>query len=750
MPRLPKALTIGLVTGVLGVLLIPFCHNLEENLGLGMLFKLRGPREAPTDVVIVTIDKLSADQLDLPAEPEKWPRSLHAGLTERLVNEGASVIVFDILFDEIREPADDRQFADAIRRAGNVVLCECLRTETLNLSDRGGDYRGHLLLERVEPPAEPFARSALALAPFPLPKVPVKVSQYWTIKAGAGDVPTLPVVAFQTFALQAHDEFVRLLEKIAPDVAEQVPHEKDTLINTKGIEEHVLLMRKLFGNNPAIPERILEALEEPEKTSIPVDKARILTSLTKLYLDGDSRYLNFYGPSGTIETVPYYQVLRSPPQGDDSDGGLDFRGKAVFIGFSEHLRPEQQDGFHTVFSQESGVDISGVEIAATAFANLVEDRPVRPLGLPGCFATALVWGVVLGLVCFFFSPLISAIGVIGISGLYLAAAHYQFKLTGMWYPLVIPLFIQGPLAFFGTVLWKYFRTHKERENIRKAFGYYLPDRVVDQVANNVSNIRDGGQIFYGTCLNTDAEQYTKLSERMGPKELSDFMNKYYEAIFTPIRQKGGIVSDVVGDSMLALWATPQPDMVVRSQACLAALEIARRVNQFSASASTIYLPTRIGLHSGEVLLGHVGAIDHYEYRPVGDIVATVSRIESLNKKLGTRILASNEVVYRIDGFLTREIGEFVLAGKSRPIVIHEIIASLDESNIQQRNLCDVFAQALDAYRRRSWDEAMDGFRAATQLNHQDGPSEFYLTQCRRYRERTPEEPWDAVISLSSK
>ena len=392
----------------------------------------------------------------------------------------------------------------------------------------------------------------------------------------------------------------------------------------------------------------------------------------------------------------------------------------------------------------------GVEIAATAFANLLEDRPVRPLGFLGCSATVLLWGVVLGLVCFLFSPLISAIGLIGISGLYLTAAHYQFKLTGMWYPLVIPLFIQGPLAFFGTVLWKYFRTHKERENIRRALGYYLPDRVVDQVADNVSNIAEGGQIFYGTCLNTDAEQYTKLSERMSPKELSDFMNKYYEAIFTPVRQKGGIVSDVVGDSMLALWATPQPDTVVRSQACLAALEIARRVNRFSASASTIYLPTRIGLHSGEVLLGNVGAIDHYEYRPVGDIVSTVSRIENLNKQLGTRILASDEVVQRIDGFLTREVGEFMLAGKSRSVVIHEVIASLDESNIQQRNLCDIFSQALDAYRRRSWDEAMDGFHAAIQLNHRDGPSEFYLNLCRRYQEKTPGEPWDAVVNLSAK
>ena len=164
---------------------------------------------------------------------------------------------------------------------------------------------------------------------------------------------------------------------------------------------------------------------------------------------------------------------------------LDMRGKAVFVGFSERLRPEQKDGFYTVFSQPSGLDISGVEIAATAFANLLEDMPIRPLGwrghLASLFCGVYCWGLVSSV------PVLAAGSALGLGVVYLIAAQYQFTTAGSWYPLIVPVFFQLPLAFFGAVLWKYFDTNKERQNIREAFGYYLPDKVIDQLAKNVAN-----------------------------------------------------------------------------------------------------------------------------------------------------------------------------------------------------------------------------------------------------------------------
>ena len=750
MSNLCKALIVGLFTGVLGLILVPIASQFEEDIGLDFLFTLRGDREVPSDVIIVTMDRISARNLNLPPDPRKWPRSLHARLVETLAKQGVAVIAFDVLFNEARSLDHDSLFADAIKNAHNVVLCECVEKETISLTDKEGVHTGHLHTVKLVPPIPMLAQSAVAMAPFVLPKVPVKVSQCWRFKQGAGDKPTLPVVAFQIFALKAYDEFVRMLKKVAPYHAYKMPIDTDEIIKTKRVEQLALILRNMFDREPLIAEKMLDELEDAISLSLDPKKYQVLKSLIKIYQGPRSRYLNLYGPPGTIATNPYYQLLIYKERPALNQKQLDLNGKAVFIGLSERLRPEQKDGFYTVFSQPTGVDISGVEIAATAFANMLEDMSVEPLGLHAHLATIFFWGAGLGIVCFLLPTIIAWASVVGLNAVYLVVAQYQFNNTASWYPLVIPLLFQTPLAFFVTLIWKYFNTYKERENIRKAFGYYLPDKVVAQVARNISHVRASSQMVYGTCLCTDAEQYATLSETMNPEELNSFMNKYYEVIFQPVMKHGGIVSDVVGDSMLSIWATGGPDAVLRNQACLTALDIATAVRRFNKASAVFQLPTRIGLHSGRMVMGNIGAIDHYEYRAVGDVVNSASRLEGLNKYLGTWILISKEVLHELDGFLTRRLGEFLLAGKTRPILVYELICRLQESEEEQKALCAIFDKGLNAYRNKSWDKAIENFYECTRIYGEDGPASFYTKLCKKYKEKPPEEMWNGLISLDKK
>jgi adenylate cyclase len=747
MSRLHKAVAVGFFTGILGLVtsLAPLGLDFEEALGLDLLFKLRGEREAPPEIMIVTMDKVSSDNLNLPAEPRKWPRSLHAHLIENLINNGVSLIAFDIIFDEPHSPEDDSLFARAIDSAANVILGEYIKRDSVQLDPE--TPRADVSIETLVPPFAPLAQAAVAVAPFPLPKVPIKVSQYWTFKTSAGDTPTLPVVAYQVFAAQIYDDFLRLLRKSSASAITDLPKDKETLIAGKNVDAVVRNLRDIFQRNPLLSDTMLEELAA---SSIDQKSKSVVTSLIRMYQSPNSHYLNFYGPPGTIRTIPYFELVqtREPAGGGEMD--LDLKGKAILVGLSERLRPEQKDGFYTTFSQPSGVDISGVEIAATAFANLLEDMPVRPLYVASHAAIIFLWGMLLGFVCLVFSAIYTALAVIALSALYLMLACYQFKQAAIWYPLASPLFIQAPVAFLAAILWKYFETHKERQNIKKAFGYYLPEKVVDQLAKDVAHIQSGAKIVYGTCLCTDAEQYTTLSETMDPGELRVFLNKYYEAVFEPVRTHGGIVSDVIGDSMMALWTTTHPDANLRNQACLAALEISRAVDQFNQNSHAFQLPTRMGLHSGHLALGSVGAINHFEYRAVGDIVNTVSRIESLNKRLGTSILVTAEVLHQVDDFLTRELGEFLLSGKSKPVVLHELICPKDESSERHRNLCDFFAEALSAYRGQSWERAIDKLNASLQISEQDGPSLFYLRLCEKYRENPPGERWDGLVRFHKK
>jgi adenylate cyclase len=176
---------------------------------------------------------------------------------------------------------------------------------------------------------------------------------------------------------------------------------------------------------------------------------------------------------------------------------------------------------------------------------------------------------------------------------------------------------------------------------------------------------------------------------------------------------------------MAIWASAGPEVAVRRQACLAALRIVAELGRRAAAGERVALPTRIGLHSGEIWLGEIGAGQHLEYRAVGDIVNTASRIEGLNKRLGTRILASAETLQGLEGFRCRELGAFTLAGKTKPVVIHELIGAGDASDPADAE----FANALMQFRAERWQEAAALFRRCGGGGAPDGPARFYVELC---------------------
>lgn len=214
-----RAWVLGLIVGFLGLAALPFLYPAEENYGLCWLFKRRGVRQPPDAAVIVSLDKTSADRYGLPEDPYRWPRCWHARLIDALDRADVAVIVFDILFLEGRDAQDDLLLAEAIRRAGNVVLCACLKKDRIPLTDQSGRPIGVVHLEKSVRPLESLRQSAMACAPFPLPKVPVRMNQYWLMKKEAGDTPTLPVVAFQIYAMGCYPDFFALAQKVDPAAA---------------------------------------------------------------------------------------------------------------------------------------------------------------------------------------------------------------------------------------------------------------------------------------------------------------------------------------------------------------------------------------------------------------------------------------------------------------------------------------------------------------------------------------------------
>ncbi len=740
MRGLKKSLVLGGSAALLGLIatLIPWVSggkaDLEASLGLAALFHLRGPREPPAEVMTVLIDRSTAPDIGLPAEQadvEDWPREVHARLTRRLHAEGAHVIAFDIHFKKARDAPGTRALSQAIREAGNVVLATLLDDLETIRSPRLPPGAGAV---KETPPVPELAEAAALLAPFPLPRTG-NVHLFWLFSPEAGDRLTFPVAALLVYSRPWHPALMGLLTQLRP----RFPDAWAAIDEVLAATDRAALaegLRVLLIEHPALQEALIRRLRRDG--SLALGGRERLVALVEALGGPAARYLGFYGPAETIHALDYPCILDGRCETASAEALPSLQGKAVFVGFSDRRSMRDDDRMGTVYS-----GMSGVEIGATAFANLLEGRTPHPLPPLWHCLVVLGWAALVGGGLPRVSTGLLIPGGLALAAGYTAIAYYAFALYDLWIPLAVPL-VQAPLAAVAALFWGYLDTRKERDTIHEGIGHYLPAFVVENI------IRERGELpmeVHGICLYTDAERYTALSEGLPPRKLRELLNRYYEALFEPIGRHGGFVSDVIGDAMLALWATADADPRYRGEACRAALEILKAVEAGRDGADRPYLPTRIGLHCGELVLGNVGAIGRYEYRAVGDVVNTAQRIQDANKRLGTRVLASGAVLDGLEGLASRALGSFYLAGKSRPIELYEVLHPGVLTGVDLDRRCLYFDSGLTAFQQQDWVQAGEIFEALIEGYGADGPAHFYLDLCRRYAHTPPEPPWDGAVRL---
>lgn len=750
MKNLCAALSAGLLLAVVSFVffLSPWGQQLEENIGLALLFRMRGPRTPPANIIIINPDQNSSEKMNLPEKFNKWPRAIHARLVDLLRDRKAAVIAFDVHFAEDRDSKGDRLFAESIKQAGNVLLFEKIQRKSVALPEKGAST-GSLGKEVLIPPIPVLAQSALALAPFPLPKLPVRVNQAWIFKTSAGDLPTLPAAVLQALGMKHYEKLRQLIgkETFSMDLP-GLPTSQN--LSPERFQEIGQRIRELFLNKPELAKR-LDADIASGSFFPSAHERKTLQAMVRMFAGPNTIYFNFYGPPGALPTYSYADFLTRQQGHGAQHLDINLTNKIVFVGAARKTWAGQKDGFYTIFSRPDGLNLSGVELAATAFANLYENNRIRPLSPAMSFALLAATGITIVLCCRAASLAMAALLLTVFSLCFLGIVHYFFSAHGIWPPVILPLGFQTSAAFLASLCWKYFHVGRERKNIRQALRFYLPDKAVKALSEDLSFIKEGDQMVYSVCLMTDAKNYTTLSEKMDPKNLSILMKKYYGYLFDPVNKKGGVVSDVVGDSMLALWPSAQPLPTLRKNACQAAMQIITAVKEFNRHHLHSRLPTRIGLHFGYILIGNIGAGSHFEYAPIGDIVNTASRIEGLNKHLGTDILATEEVVSGLEEIVTRKVGIFLLPGKSQPVVIHELLTSTDSTlDYQKRRLAGLFSRGLDCFGEQQWDDAIAVFQQCKDVKTDDGPTLFYLNLCKKYQKEPPSPGWHGTVHIDGK
>lgn len=739
--------SIGLTGGLLG--LSSYGTDFERSVGLDWLFHNRGAIKPPVGAAVIAIDGLTGTRLGISDLPRDWPRSIHGKLVDNLVGLGASTIVFDIDFHKPRSEMDEQLFAEAVRRSNRVVLFQRLTGKRQPVEDTSGKIRGSVWIEELLSPVPSLAAASRGLGPFPLPKLEAAVYEFWVFKSSARESPTMPAVSFQLHALMVYRQFYRMLENSGITEYVEIPESPAEISSAEDLRQLMTGIRGVLTDRPALADNLVRELDQPWVAETADETRRLLGALVAMYLGSNERYLNFYGPPGTIETIPYHAVINGPDINVTAEM-LDLSNKVVFVGFSDLYDPGQPDRFYTVFTDDESIDLSGVEIAATAFANLLHDESLQGTDALATLAILFCFGVFITLLIYFTPASLGVPASVVLVGLYVFYAQIQFNNEQLWLPLATPVLVQFPLALFIGLLTQYLQQRHKVKHISEAISLYVPEQVSRALADSDIKPENIDQETFSTCLATDMQGFSTLAEQMRPGELAEFLNDYFDTLARPLRDHDASVTEFRADAIMCAWTGQESDIEVRRQPILASLEAADAIDDFKARHDAFEANLRIGMETGEVFVGHSGGGGHFVYSIVGDCANTASRIEGLNKHLGSNILATGSTVEGIDGLLLRSVGQFVFVGKTDPLPIFEVLSLNSDASEQEKELCERFERGMEIFIDSDWKLASREFKSILKTYPHDGPSRFYFSQCqqRLKADTLPDKPY--IIRMTQK
>ena len=300
---------------------------------------------------------------------------------------------------------------------------------------------------------------------------------------------------------------------------------------------------------------------------------------------------------------------------------------------------------------------------------------------------------------------------------------------------------------------------KRKENLQKAIGSYIDPRIVEKVILPGRPEDVAGQKRVMTVLFTDLVGFTTLGENLTPGGLVNVINRYFTLMSECVREEHGIIDKFIGDAIMAYWGPPfVSEEEQAAAACRAALKQLEALARFRSELPDLMglrknLPEinlRIGLATGEVIVGNIGSDTARSYTVMGDVVNLASRMESANNVYGTRILISEETGRMAQRVVeTREIDSIAVKGKTEPVQVYELLSlqgklspELDKRRIR-------FAEGLEAYRKQAWPAAELIFQELVD-KFADAPARAFLERVKILRQHPPGTGWDGVWRMTGK
>jgi adenylate cyclase len=400
----------------------------------------------------------------------------------------------------------------------------------------------------------------------------------------------------------------------------------------------------------------------------------------------------------------------------------------------------------TAFARDS---TPGVYTHATAVNNLIRGDALVELGTiaRGAIAfafAAIVAAATLGL------PLLAAVPAYLITALlWTLGAVLAFTYSPLALPLIEPL-LAGVVSLGATTGFRFLVADKDRRFLRKSFGLYLAPSVIEKMVTANKPPALGGEMRNVTIFFSDLAGFSSISEALAPPDLVHFMNEYLSAMTDIIQEQGGFVDKYIGDAIVAVFGAPLNDPSHAENAVGAALRCRDRLHELNrepAEWQRFTLRQRIGLNSGDALVGNIGSRQRFNYTVMGDTVNVASRLEGANKYFGTTIMAAKSTFERAPGFAWRELDSIRVQGRDEPVSIYEPLARHDEETPEQKVVTAAYAHALACWRRRDFVRCAE---ALAPVAAADAPSAILLQRTKKFLAHPPGPDWDAVNTLEGK
>ena len=293
-------------------------------------------------------------------------------------------------------------------------------------------------------------------------------------------------------------------------------------------------------------------------------------------------------------------------------------------------------------------------------------------------------------------------------------------------------------------------------NLRRAFSTYLSEDVVEEIVSDPTRLQLGGIKRHMTVLFTDVKDFSRIAEALPPEKLVDLLNYYLSTMSDVILEQKGTIDKYQGDAIVSFFGAPLELSDHPLRACVSAIIMKRlegEVNNYVAehNLSPTPLLTRIGINSGDMVVGNMGTQKKMNYTIIANAVNLAARLEGINKQYGTWVLASEHTVKETGGkLLTRKLDRIRVVGINEPVRIHEILEIKADAPSTLLETVNRFNKAFDLFEQRSWKEAEAAFFHVLKTAPKDSPSILYIKRCRQYLASPPPADWDGIFTFKEK